>query len=114
MPSSVETDPRAYAALYRISSLLGRGDSPPETLTAILTTNLEVFRAVSGSIALLNPYSGRLEIEVHHGFTRSPGDVALKLGQGITGWVAFHGRPQIVPYVAADPRYVRVRDDVRS
>ena len=114
MPSSVETDPRAYAALYRISSLLGRGDSPPETLTAILTTNLEVFRDVSGSIALLNPDSGRLEIEVHHGFTRSPGDVALKLGQGITGWVAFHGRPQIVPDVAADPRYVRVRDDVRS
>ena len=110
----MESDPRAYPALYRISTLIGRSDAPPETLAAVLRVNLEIFGGISGSIALLNPDTGRLEIEVHEGLDLAPEEVALKLGQGITGWVAFHGRPQIVRDVSADPRYLRVRDDVKS
>ncbi len=110
----METDPRTFAALYRISTLFGRGDTPRETLSAVLHVNLELFHGVSGSIALLNPDTGRLEIEVHQGLNCDPDEVALKLGQGITGWVAFHGRPQMVKDVSTDPRYLRVRDDVRS
>ncbi len=108
------TDPRADRALYRISSLTGRIDDPREALTAILTIAIETLRAFSGSISLLNPDTGKLEIDVHQGLFSDADEVTLRLGQGITGWVAFHGRPQLVTNVAADPRYVPIRKEVRS
>jgi signal transduction histidine kinase len=107
-------DARAYPALYRISTLVGRVDEPREALRSILAIAIETFGAASGSISLLNPDTGRLEIEVHQGMPADTEDIALRLGQGITGWVAFHGRPQLVPDVAGDPRYIRLRPAVRA
>ncbi len=112
--ASAEPDPRTDRALYRIATTIGRTADPREALRAILAAATDTFAAGSGSIALLSPDTGRLEIEVHQGLPVDLDPVALRLGQGITGWVAFHGRPQLVPDVAADPRYVRVRAGVRS
>jgi len=50
-----------------------------------------------GSIALLSPDTGRLEFEVHHGLPATVPDLQLKLGQGVTGWVAFHAKPLLCP-----------------
>jgi signal transduction histidine kinase len=116
-PLSEITDPisdRALPALYRIASLGGGAADPPAALRIILGQLVELFHATSGSIALLNPDTGRLQIEVHHGLPPDTGEIALALGQGITGWVAFHGRPQLVADVTADPRYIALRPDVRS
>ena len=110
----VATDPRADRALYRICSLTGRTDDPREALTTILAVTIETLAAFSGSISLLNPDTGKLEIDVHQGLFNEADEVSLRLGQGITGWVAFHGRPQLVANVAADPRYVSIRKEVRS
>lgn len=107
-------DARAYPALYRISTLVGRINEPREALRSILAVAVETFGAGSGSISLINPDTGRLEIEVHQGMPADADDIALRLGQGITGWVAFHGRPQLVPDVANDPRYIRLRPAVRA
>ena len=112
MPTA--NDPRTLAALYHISSLSGKTEDANAALRAILTGIAAYFDASSGSIALLNPDSGRLEIEVQQGLPdNETQETALRLGQGITGWVALHGRPQLVPDVAADPRYVSVRPAVR-
>ncbi len=108
-------DPRTLPALYRISSLAARRDEPRSILQSILKTVIQAVGAASGDISLLNPDTGKLEIEIsdeRDGAT--PEDLSLRLGQGITGWVAFHGRPQLVHDVHADPRYVRVRDHVRT
>ncbi len=99
--------------LYRIASLAGRGGEPRTVLSTILGLTISEFGAVSGTISLLNPDTGKLEIEVEQGLGPVE-DLSLKLGQGITGWVAFHARPLLISNVAVDPRYVRVRDDVRS
>ncbi len=108
-------DPRTLPALYRISSLAGRRDEPRGILQAILHTVIETVGAVSGDISLLNPDTGKLEIEISDVEEDcSYDDISLRLGQGITGWVAFHGRPQLVHDVLKDPRYVRVRDHVRT
>jgi signal transduction histidine kinase len=107
-------DARAYPALYRIATLVGRVDEPRDALRSILAIAAETFGAASGSISLINPDTGRLEIEVHRGMPADADDIALRLGQGITGWVAFHGRPQLVPDVAGDPRYIRLRPAVRA
>ena len=106
-------NPRALEVLYRISALGTQATEPHAALRAILAELVGLFAATSGSIALLSPDSGRLEMEVQQGLPPDSDDVALRLGQGITGWVAFYGRPQLVPDVAADPRYVRLRPDIR-
>lgn len=106
-------DPRADRALLRVAAIIGSTTDPGEALRAILAAGVATFGAVSGSIALLNPDSGLLEIEVQQGLPDDNDRVPLRLGQGITGWVAFHGRAQLVPEVAAEPRYIRVRNDVR-
>jgi signal transduction histidine kinase len=99
--------------LYRIASLGAETGDPHATLPVILGELVAFFRATCGSIALLNPDTGRLEMEVQQGLPPDSNDVALRLGQGITGWVAFYGRPQLVADVAADPRYISLRPDVR-
>jgi len=107
-------DPRADRALYRISTLAGRIDDPREALRTILSVSIETLGASSGSISLLNPDTGKLEIDVHQGLFTETDEVSLRLGQGITGWVAFHGRPQLVTDVTADSRYISIRKEVRS
>ena len=112
-PSPVSDDPRALPALYRIASVGTVTDDPHAALQIILREILDLFRATSGSIALLSPDTGRLEIEIQEGLPQDSADVGLRPGQGITGWVSFHGRAQLVPDVASDPRYIRLRADVR-
>jgi len=113
LPSPVSDDPRALPALYRIASVGTVTDDPHTALQIILREILDLFHATSSSIALLSPDTGRLEIEIQEGLPLDSTNVGLRLGQGITGWVAFHGRAQLVPDVAADPRYIRLRPDVR-
>ena len=38
----------------------------------------------------------------------------IRVGEGITGWVARHGMPVRTGDVRTDPRYVAMRDDIRS
>ncbi|ATC65346.1 histidine kinase [Nibricoccus aquaticus] len=107
-------DPRTLPALYRISSLIGRTEDPRLALRNILSEIIAALHASSGSISLLNPDSGKLEIEVHQGLPAESDEVALRLGQGITGWVAFHGRAQLVPDVSVDSRYISMRPEIRA
>ena len=112
---SARYNPRsAIGTLHYISSLLGKTVDAGAAPRLILAEIIAFFDASSGSIALLNPDTGYLEIEVQQGLPDDSDEVPLRPGQGITGWVAFHGRPQLVPDVSADPRYVRVRPTVRS
>ena len=106
-------DPRTLPALYRISSLVGRTEDPQLALRSILSEVIATLHAASGSISLLNPDTGMLEIEIQQGLPADIGELGLRLGQGVTGWVAFHGRPQLVPDVRADPRYITIRPDIR-
>jgi signal transduction histidine kinase len=113
--SSAHLPAQAHAEviLYRISSLIGREEDPRTALEEILRALVTFFHATSGSIALVNPDSGKLEIEVQFGLPGDYEEVSLRLGQGITGWVAFHAKAQLVRDVSADPRYIPLRPDVR-
>jgi signal transduction histidine kinase len=106
-------DPRVLPVLYRIASLLGETEDPHAAMQSILGELVSLFHAASGSIALLNPDTDRLEMEIRQGLPPDAGAVALRLGQGITGWVAFHDKPLLVPDVATDPRYIALQPEVR-
>ena len=110
--SSDET--KDLAVLYRIASLASSAADAASAQGQILTTIMGAFPADSGSLALLSPETGGLEIGVQQGLPPDVGEFALKPGQGITGWVARTGQPARVSDVRADPRYVAVNSKARS
>jgi signal transduction histidine kinase len=85
-----------------------------QALDLILREAVRVMRASSGSIALVNPTNGLLEIQASQGLPSGAQNVQLRVGRGITGWVARTGRPARVSDVRADARYVMLQPDVRS
>lgn len=110
MHASVE--PRDLVVLYRIAALASSDLDVRSAERAVLTEIMSVLPADSGSLSLLNPHTGYLEISTEQGLPPSTGEFALKLGQGITGWVTLHGKPLLVPDVAADRRYIAARSQV--
>jgi len=111
MSTDVET--RDLAALYRIAALAsGEGDARAAE-SVVLAEVMALLPADSGSLSLFNPHTGYLEISTHQGLPSDTGEFALKLGQGVTGWVALHGKPLLIPDVVGDVRYIAARSSVR-
>jgi len=98
--------------LYEVSSLVGEYDNPHDALNQILLVTRDYFGAFGASIALINPETRKLEIEVNHGLPDTTSEFDLPLGLGIMGWVALHAKPLLVPDVSLDNRYVKVCADV--
>jgi len=101
-------------SLYRISSVVGRIDHPKEALDFILREMVRVFHANSASVSLIHPDRQELQIEAACGLPEESLSLSVKLGAGITGWVALHGQPLLVCDTQKDPRYITIRDGVRS
>ncbi|MEO7598728.1 MAG: GAF domain-containing protein [Opitutus sp.] len=110
---STPDDPRALSALYRLTSLTARADDPNAALREALDVLIATFAADAGSIALLNPGSGRLETEVQVGMPSGQDPAGLKLGHGVTGWSVLNSRSLLVPDVSVEMRYIAVRPSAR-
>jgi signal transduction histidine kinase len=100
--------------LYQVSNVIHSTLDPQQALQLILQESARLMRAASGTIVLINPNNGMLEIHASIGFSSAAAAVRLRVGQGITGWVARTGKPALVGDVQQDRRYVMLRDDVRS
>lgn len=105
----------ASAALHTIASLTGRAVSA----TMAAQTAFEAIRgalvAHSGCLLLLNPDTGRLELEAQHGLVPPNDDhLSFELGQGLPGWVALHAQPLLAADVGTEARYRAVQPGVRS
>ena len=100
--------------LYQVSNVIHSTLEPRAALELILGEAVRLVCASSGSVVLFNPTTGFLEIEVSHGLPTNASRLKLKLGEGITGWVARAGQPTRVGDVSRDPRYISLRKNVRS
>lgn len=100
--------------LYQVSNVIHSTLDPQEALQLILREAIRLMRATSGSVALLNPTSGLLEIQASRGLPPEALKLKLRIGQGITGWVARTGKPARVGDVTQDARYVMLQPDIRS
>ncbi|MGH7973123.1 MAG: GAF domain-containing protein, partial [Limisphaerales bacterium] len=100
--------------LYQVATVLHSTLDPQEALQLILREAVRLMGASSGSAVLLNPTTGFLEIHASHGLPAQAAELKLRLGEGITGWVARAGKPARVGDVTRDSRYVTVRPSVRS
>jgi len=100
--------------LYQVSNVIHSTLDPPQALRLILQEAVRLMRASSGSVVLINPNNNLLEIEASTGLPPDAAEVKLRVGQGITGWVAQHAKPVRIGDVRQDPRYILLRREVRS
>jgi signal transduction histidine kinase len=100
--------------LYQVSKVIHSTLDPEQALQLIIQEAVRLMRASSGSLALINPNNGLLEIHASAGLPSSVPELKLRVGQGVTGWVARCGKPARVGDVRHDHRYVMLHRDVRS
>ena len=107
-------DARVLDCLYRVGAFVNATEDPREALDFILEEIVRTLGASSASIALVEPATGSLRIEVSNGLDADSTGKIIDQGQGITGWVALYAKPQRIPDVSKDPRYVEIRKGIRS
>jgi len=108
------SDNRVLDCLYRVGAFVNTTEDPREALDFILAEIVRTLGASSASIALVEPATGDLRIEVSNGLDTDSAKRVIQQGQGITGWVALYAKPLRVPDVSKDGRYVEIRKGIRS
>ncbi len=114
IPTRLDSRLERLQLLYQVSKVIHSTLEPQEALQRIVREAVRAVRASSGSVALLNPTTGLLEIHASQNLPAAAAKLKLHLSEGLTGWVVRTGRPARVGDVAQDARYVAVRRGVRS
>ncbi|MGH7495528.1 MAG: ATP-binding protein [bacterium] len=99
-----------YELFHSISSTL----DTEKALNLIIDAAVRITGATCGSLILVDWEHQRLDIKVSRGFVKHIGNIKLKVGEGVTGWVAQNGRPLLVKDVTQEPRYVQLKADIKS
>ncbi len=114
-PSLLKEQLEKLRLLYDTAALINASMDPRQVISLVLKEAVRIMGATSGSLRMLEKESQSLRLEVAIGKGRDARKaLQLKLGQGITGWVALHGKPLLVQDVSADPRYLPIRKGVKS
>ena len=93
--------------LHQVGNVIHSTLEPQEALQLIVDEAVRVTRASSGSVVLINPTSSLLEIHASVGLPAKAAELKLRVGEGITGWVALKGLSVRAGDVAQHPRYIR-------
>jgi len=113
-PENLNSSHERLRLLYQVSNVIHSTLDSQEALQLIVSEAVRVMRAASGSLVLINPTSNFLEIHAAQNLSSAARKLKLRVGEGITGWVAQSGKPARVGDVLQDKRYVSLRKDVRS
>jgi len=82
-------------------------------LNIVMEKTRELIRAEAWSILLVDEETQELVFQVAKGRKgKQVEKLRLKMGQGIAGWVAQHGKPAIVPDTSKDERFYRGVDQM--
>ena len=100
--------------LYHVGNVIHSTLDPQEALLLIVREAVQLMHASSGSVVLINPTNGFLEIHASQGLPPNAANLKLRVGEGVTGWVARTGKAARVGEAKHDPRYVMLRPEVRS
>ncbi|NOX89802.1 MAG: SpoIIE family protein phosphatase [Calditrichaeota bacterium] len=94
------------SALHEISRSLESLTSLDKLLQNIVEKSMYLLHAESGSLMLFTPEGEELEFKVALGpKSKSVKPFRIKLGQGISGWVAKYGQPILIRDAYKDPRF---------
>jgi signal transduction histidine kinase len=100
--------------LYHVGNVIHSTLEPQEALQLITNEAVGLMGASSGSVILVNPTTGFLEIQAAVGLPANAVELRLRVGEGITGQVARTGKAARVADVLQHPRYIMLRQNVRS
>src|ERR1700743_2927622 len=113
LPAS-KLSPARLSLLYQVGNVIHSTLDSQEALQLIVSEAVRVMRASSGSLVLINPTTNFLEIHAPQNLSPAARKLKLRVGEGITGWVARHGKAARIGDVTQDKRYVNIRRDIRS
>lgn len=92
---------------YEISRALNEHLSLRKSLYNVLDILASSMNMVRGTIAILNPHSNEINIEVAHGLTKSAIEKGkYKVGEGITGRVIETGEAVTIPKISEEPLFL--------
>lgn len=104
---------RKLTALFEISKALNEQTDPSVLFQLIVDRATELLGASSGSVIRVDRASGMLFIEAERGLGQAiKSAMRLRMGEGVTGWVAQEGIPLLVPDVRQDLRYIEASTKV--
>ena len=103
-----------HERLYQVSRAIHSTLEPTDALKLVMREVVDLLNATSGSLVLVNPTTGLLDIEASEGLPADGAALKLRLDEGITGWVARTGEAARVDDVSTDKRYVTVRAGIQS
>ena len=93
--------------LYEITKVLASSTDLRDCLKRSLTILSAYSGLKNGTVTIVNPVTGQLEIEVAHGMTAEARKRGVyQIGEGITGRVVATGAPIIVPQVSEEPLFL--------
>ncbi len=102
-------------ALHELSLSLLSESNTERLLEMILSQAVEVTKADSGSISLLDDKREFLEIKAFKGIDPLVAkELKLKIGEGVTGRCILTGRTKNIGDIRKDAHYVQVRSDILS
>lgn len=116
--NSLDSQLQDLTCLYEITRELASSFVLSDCLEKAMKLLSEIKIMENGTVTIVNPVTGKLEIEVAHGLTaegRKRGK--YKIGEGITGRVVASGEPIIVPHIADEPLFLnrtRSRGDINE
>lgn len=105
--TATESQLHDLTCLYEITKELASSFVLSECLEKAMALLSQLKHMENGTVTIVNPVTGKLEIEVAHGLTaegRKRGK--YKIGEGITGRVVASGEPIIVPHIADEPLFL--------
>jgi Nif-specific regulatory protein len=109
MSSSTSVDSQIIdlTCLYEITKELASSFVLSDCLEKAMDLLAEMKDMENSTVTIVNPLTGKLQIEVAHGLTaegRKRGK--YHIGEGITGRVVASGEPIIVPHIAEEPLFL--------
>jgi len=112
----ITTQLEDLGCLYKITKSLASSTDLKDCLGETMRTIDSMKQMENGTVTIINPSTGKLEIEIAHGINaegRKRGK--YQIGEGITGKVVASGDPIIVPHIAEEPLFLnktRARGDL--
>lgn len=105
--TDIEKELQDLTCLYNITRELASSADISECLHKSMEILYHTKGMENGTVTIVNPVTGKLEIEVAYGLTadgRKRGK--YKIGEGITGRVVSTGEPIMVPHIADEPLFL--------
>lgn len=113
--STIDSKINKLKLINYIAVEMNRKHTVKSLFELILERCLDLTGAKTGSVMLINKKKGVLDIIASKGIKEEVvSKTKLKLGEGITGWVAQTGDPKLVNNTRQDPLYIKVKEDLLS